>query len=77
MALGYSASVSETSKFGDQKTDNTSSGQHGQLVNFATGHGTSLTPTNSDATGGVQTWVWLLAGGMAAGVVVWLILRKR
>lgn len=76
MALGYSASVSETSKFGDTSTNNASSGQHGQLVNFATGKGTTQTPSYTDSSGGVASWVWLVLGAGAVGVVVFIILRK-
>ena len=78
MALGYSASVSETSKFGDTatNTDNTSSGQHGQLINFITGKGNRQTPTYTDSSGGVASWVWLVLGAAGVGVVVWMILRK-
>ena len=78
MAFPLNLSTSERTAFGDTttSTDNTSSGQHGQLVNFAAGKGVSQTPAYTDSSGGVSTWVWLAAGAAAVGVVVWFILKK-
>ena len=73
-----SLATSERTAFGDTTTttDNTSSGQHGQLINFAAGKGVSQTPAYTDSSGGMASWVWLAAGAAAIGVVVWLILKK-
>ena len=70
--------TSERTAFGDSltTTDNTSSGQHGQLINFAAGKGVSQTPAYTDSSGGMSSWVWLAAGAAAVGVVVYFILRK-
>ena len=78
MAFPLNLSTSERTAFGDTTTttDNTSSGQHGQLINFAAGKGVSQTPAYTDSSGGVSTWVWLAAGAAAVGVVVWFILKK-
>jgi len=76
--MGYSLKTSEQTAFGatTTSTDNTSSGQHGQLINFAAGKGNSLTPAYTDSSGGMSSWVWLAAGAAAVGVVVYFILRK-
>jgi len=76
--MGYSLQTSDQTAFGatTTSTDNTSSGQHGQLINFAAGKGNSLTPAYTDSSGGMSSWVWLAAGAAAVGVVVYFILRK-
>jgi len=76
--MGYSLQTSDQTAFGETttSTDNTSSGQHGQLINFAAGKGNSLTPAYTDSSGGMSSWVWLAAGAAAVGVVVYFILRK-
>jgi len=76
--MGYSLHTSDQTAFGatTTSTDNTSSGQHGQLINFAAGKGNSLTPAYTDSSGGMSSWVWLAAGAAAVGVVVYFILRK-
>lgn len=76
MALGYSASAStsEENKFGP--TTNTSSGQHGQLVNFVAGKGNALTPTNTDSSGN-PIGIYMVLGILAAAGVVWWLLRKK
>ena len=76
--ISGSVSTSEKTAFGDTttNTDNTSSGQHGQLINFAAG-GASQTPTYTDSSGKTASWVWLVLGAGAVGVVVWFILRKK
>jgi hypothetical protein len=79
LPISGSVSTSEKTAFGDTttNTDNTSSGQHGQLINFAAGKGTSQTPAYTDSSGGVSSWVWLALGAAGVGVVVWFILRKK
>ena len=72
----YSASSSDQNSFAAKSSSSVAqSGQHGQFLNFAFGHGNSLTPTNTDSSGGLNKWI--LLGAAAVGLIVFYILKRK
>ena len=73
-----SVSLSESTKFGDNKSSAgfSQSGQHGNFFNLALGgHGNALSPTNTDSSGGLNKWV-LLGAAVVGLLVFWMLKRK-
>ena len=74
MTLADSSSI-------DGKVSNSNSvsqsGQHGLFQTFAFGHGSSATPTFTDASGGAVNWLWIGLAALAVGAVAYFLLRKK
>ena len=82
MALGYSASLqtSSASSGGDTSRQGQASGLVGNLINLVSGKGNTATQTPSTSASGfptIPTAGWIALACAAAGVVVFLILRKK
>lgn len=77
---GYSLQTQASSEGGDTSRQGQASGLVGNLINLVSGKGNTATQTPSTSASGfptIPTWGWIALACAGAGVVVFIILRKK